>query len=154
MTDHARLAKENFIDGCNCAQAVLSAYSELTGLDRETSLRLASSFGGGMGRLRLTCGAVVASEMVLGLLRGYSDIEDPEKKKAHYAEVRELAARFEAEWGTLNCKQLLERLASKPVTALGDPDARTEEYYKVRPCVRIVESAARILDDYLKEKNK
>ena len=75
--DHAEKARQLFLEGYNCAQAVVCAFEDMTGLDRETSARLASSFGGGMGRLREVCGTVSGALLVLGLLCGYSDPKDP-----------------------------------------------------------------------------
>ena len=91
MVDHAALARKLFLEGYNCAQSVFCAFCDMTGLDRETAARLASSFGGGMGRLRETCGTVSAAAMVLGMVMGYSDPKDIEAKKAHYRLVREFA---------------------------------------------------------------
>ena len=65
---HRALAEQNFENGYNCAQAVLLAFSDLTGLEEKAALSLASSFGGGMGRLREVCGAVSGMFMVAGLL--------------------------------------------------------------------------------------
>ena len=47
--NHADKARALFSGGCNCAQAVVGAYAEEIGLTQEQAMRLASSFGGGMG---------------------------------------------------------------------------------------------------------
>ncbi len=107
--DHAKRAQELFYAGYNCAQAVFCAFCDETGLDLDTAARLSSSFGGGLGRLRELCGALSGAELALGLLRGYSDVEDPALKSAHYARVRELAERFRAQNGTILCRELLKR---------------------------------------------
>ena len=92
--DHAEKARALFLEGYNCAQAVVCAFDDLTGLDRETSARLASSFGGGMGRMREVCGTVSGALLVLGQLCGYSDPKDPQAKIDHYHLVQEFARRF------------------------------------------------------------
>ena len=109
-------------------------------------MRLASSFGGGMGGMRETCGAVTGMFMVLGLARGYDTPGDDAAKKAHYARVRALGEAFREKEGTIICRELL---ASLPGKLQADPLPRTEEYYRVRPCVRFVEEAARLLEQEL-----
>jgi C_GCAxxG_C_C family probable redox protein len=146
--DHADKAKELFTEGYNCAQSVFCAFTDVTGLDMETSAKLASSFGGGLGRLRETCGTVSAAAMVLGIVRGYSDPKDPEAKKHHYALVREFVQRFREAESSIICRELLTKANVDPqaVKAGGDPEARTAEYYKKRPCPELAWRAAQILD--------
>ena len=84
MTDHSLIAKELFMQGYNCAQAVMCAFSDVTGYDMAASARISSSFGGGLGRLRETCGVVSAAALVLGIVKGYDDPADREAKKRHY----------------------------------------------------------------------
>lgn len=170
MIDRGALAKEYFLKGYNCSQAVLLAFSDLTGLDEKTAMMMASSFGGGMGRMREVCGTVSASLMVLGILHGY-DATSPTMeadKRAHYARVQEFASRFRAEKGSIVCREILAAHAKrlqeeKAGTAeqisamLSDsaiPTKRTEEYYKSRPCALVAETAARLLDEYLNELDK
>ena len=109
MIDHAERARALFEEGYNCAQAVFCAFTDETGMDFDAAARLASSFGGGLGRLREVCGAVSGAAMVLGCTKGYADPKDAEAKKAHYARVRDFADRFKAEEGTIICRELLER---------------------------------------------
>ena len=145
--DHTHLAAELFIGGCNCAQAIVVAFQDVTGLDREFSAKMSSSFGGGMGRLREVCGAVSGMLMVAGLLYGYDDPgENDCNKKAHYTLVQELCARFREETGSIVCREILKNPPSDP-----NPTPRTAEYYRVRPCARMVMLAAKILDDYIAE---
>ena len=146
--DHAERAKELFLEGYNCAQAVLCAFSDLTGMDTEEAARLASSFGGGMGRMREVCGTVTGAIMVLGLLRGYSDPKDAAAKKEHYHLVQEFARRFKEINGTIICRELLQNV--KTVSG-NDPESRTPEYYERRPCLRHVGEAAQIVEDLLRE---
>ena len=150
MKDHAKLAHENFKRGYNCAQAVAIAFADELGVDEERAARLASSFGGGMGKMREVCGAVSGALLVYGALRGNSDPEDGEAKKQHYANVRAFADRFKAEHETIICRELLHNIGLKKDIG-GDPEERTPEYYRTRPCVRFVETAATVLAEMLAE---
>lgn len=146
MIDHGTLAEQNFRSGYNCAQSVLLAFYDVTGLDDETAAMLASSFGGGIGRMREVCGAVSGAVMVLGLAKGCSDPEDREAKKAHYARVREFAERFKERSGSIICRELLSGV---PTAEGGDPEARTQAYYQKRPCAMLCREAAEILQKML-----
>ena len=150
MKDHARLAHENFKRGYNCAQAVAIAFADEMGMSETELAKLASSFGGGMGKMREVCGAVSGALLVYGALRGNSDPEDGEAKKQHYARVQEFAARFKAEHETIICRELLKNIALKKEST-SEPEARTEDYYRTRHCVRFVETAATILAQMLAE---
>ncbi len=143
---HSETARKLFLEGYNCSQSVLCAFDDVTGLDRETSAKLASSFGGGMGRMREVCGCVSGALMVLGLVKGYDRIDIPELKKDHYALVQEFAKRFRELNGSIICRELLAGVATTPG---GEPEARTEEYYKKRPCPDLVACAAELLDEFI-----
>ena len=151
--DHAERARALFYQGYNCSQAVFCAFADVTGLDPETSARLASSFGGGLGRLREVCGTVSAAAMVLGIARGYATPGDLAAKKAHYQLVREFAGRFRDAEGSIVCRELLARANVDPqaVAPGGDPEARTREYYQKRPCPALIRLAADILEEYIAE---
>lgn len=143
--DHSIKAGERFLSGSNCSQAVVLAFSDLTGLEDSTAARLSSSFGGGMARMREVCGAVSGMLMVLGLLYGYEQPgEQDVHKKAHYQLVQTLAGQFREEVGSIVCREILKNPSSDP-----NPTPRTAEFYKTRPCARMVMTAARILDDYI-----
>lgn len=142
--DRGTKAAKLFLDGYNCAQAVAVAFSDLTGLDETLSARLASSFGGGMGRMREVCGAVSGMLMVAGILYGYDTPGDDVAKKAHYALVQELAGQFREKNGSIVCREILKNPPSDPA-----PSPRTAEYYASRPCARMVYSAATILENYI-----
>ena len=137
---------EYFMEGYNCAQAVLMAFSDMVGLDEKLCAKLSSSFGGGMGRMREVCGAVSGMLMVAGLLYGYDGPEEGQIKKEHYARVQYLAGRFREEVGSIVCRDILKNPPSDP-----NPSPRTAEYYAIRPCARMVLLAGQILDDYIKE---
>ena len=141
--DHTITAAELFLSGCNCAQAVLVAFEDVTGLDREFAMRLSSGFGGGIGRQREVCGAVSGMVLVADLLWGYCapGAEDA-NKKAHYALIQELCAAFRKEAGSIVCRDILKNPPSDP-----NPSPRTAEYYMQRPCARMVMLAAKILDE-------
>ena len=150
MKNHATLARDFFIQGYNCAQAVACAFCEEMQLEEKTAARMVSSFGGGMGKMREVCGAVSGALFVLGTLRGYDDPASDAAKSAHYKQVQEFASRFKAEHETIICRELLKNIALKKEHT-HEPEARTEEYYRVRPCVRFVETAAQIVEDMLAE---
>lgn len=148
--NHAELAREYFRRGYNCAQAVTLAFSDLTGIEEEQAVHLASSFGGGMGGLRETCGAVSGMLIVAGLLFGYDEPNNLEVKRAHYERVQELVRQFVEKNQTYNCRELLTR-AGVPVSPT--PSERTPEYYAKRPCERLIGEAAELLDRYLESMN-
>lgn len=143
---HDEYAAELFVKGYNCAQAITVAFCDVTGLDVSFSAKMASSFGGGMGRMREVCGAVSGMLMVAGLLYGYDTTDDDTAKKAHYKLVQELAGQFREQVGSIVCREILKNPPSDP-----SPTPRTEEFYKVRPCARMVVLAAQILDAYIAE---
>lgn len=145
--DHSMKAGELFLGGANCAQSVVLAFSDLTGMNREMSLKVSSAFGGGMGRLREVCGAVSGMFLVLGLLYGYTDPGEGDcNKKALYTDVQNLAKQFREETGSIICREILKKPPTDP-----NPTPRTAAFYKTRPCARMVMTAARILDDYIAE---
>ena len=143
--DHAIKAGELFLSGSNCAQAVVVAFSDVTGMDEKTSARISSAFGGGMGRMREVCGAVSGMLMVLSLLYGYEEPgENDCNKKALYKEVQDLAGKFREEVGSIVCREILKNPSTDP-----NPTPRTAEFYAKRPCARMVMTAARLLDEYI-----
>lgn len=141
--DHSMQAAELFVGGYNCAQAVAAAFSDVMGLESKDAARMVSAFGGGMGRMREVCGAVSGMFFVLSYLYGY-DKPDPEAQKALYATVQALAEDFRAQAGSIICRELLQDPPSDP-----KPTPRTEEFYRQRPCTRMVILAAQLLDRYI-----
>lgn len=140
-------AKTLFRQGFNCSQSVFAACADLYGIKDETlALRLSASFGGGIGRMRQTCGAACGMFMLAGLENGSAVEGDAEGKKRNYALVQELANKFKAENGSLICSELLG-IAPKPQEPT--PEARTEAYYQKRPCVEMVATAVRIFLTHL-----
>ena len=143
-----KLAYDNFLNGYNCTQAVVLAFEDLLGMDRDSLLKAVSPFGGGFARLREVCGTVSGMYFVLGALEGYSTPGDNESKKRLYATAQTLAGKFKEETGSIICRELLG--LSGPSNP--EPEKRTAEYYKKRPCPELCALAARILEDYLTEK--
>ena len=144
--DHREKAAQLFLQGYNCAQAMMVAYCDVTGLTPDFAARMASSFGGGMGRMREVCGAVSGMLMVAGLLYGYEIPGDDVSKKAHYHLVQHLAGKFREEAGSIVCREILKNPPSDP-----NPTPRTAEFYAQRPCARMLILAAEILDEYMAE---
>ena len=153
ISARAALARANFMKGYGCAQSVLLAYADQTGLDETTLAKLGSSFGGGMGRLREVCGGVTGAFAVLGLLCGYDDPADKEGKSRHYADIRELARRFteRSHGGSIVCREILKNAGLSGEKG-GEAEARTNEYYQKRPCPELVALAAEVLGEMLSEK--
>lgn len=148
-------ARSLFLEGYNCSQSVVGAFCEELGLEKEQALRMASSFGGGMGRLREVCGCVSGMLMILGYLYGYDDPKVYDGKKELYGRVQELAANFREANGSIICRELLgmEGRDSSYV-----PSKRTDAYYKKRPCPQLAAYTAEMLAEYIQnhpgEKNE
>lgn len=147
----ARVARavDNFMQGYGCCQSVVAAFAGLYGLDDAMAKRIAAGFGGGVGRMRMMCGAVSALVILVGLDCGQTDGADSEGKSACYRVVQQLLAQSKAENGSIICAELLglngyERAHSSYVAS-----PRTADYYKHRPCAAKVESAARLFARYL-----
>ena len=141
---HAEKAYEAFKSGCNCAQAVAVAFCDLTGLTEAQAARMASAFGGGMGRMREVCGAVSGMFLVLGILYGYDDPKADAAKKQLYTQVQALAEEFKKEAGSIICREILKNPPSDP-----NPSPRTPEFYAMRPCERMVFNAARLMEEFI-----
>lgn len=145
-------AVENFMAGYGCCQSVVAAFADLYGLDETMAKRIAAGFGGGVGRLRMMCGAVSALVILAGLDCGQTEGSDREGKSACYKVVQELLARSKQENGSLICAEILGLKGYEKAVSSYVASPRTAEYYKTRPCAAKVESAARIFAEYLKEK--
>lgn len=148
MKSNTECAISLFKEGYNCSQAVLGAYCKELGMDFKTAIKLSSSFGGGMGRLREVCGAVSSMFMVAGLKLGYTDPKDKTGKQKHYELIQLLSQRYKEKNGSIICRELLGLDVQHDLPV---PDTRTEKYYKKRPCIELVKSAAEIIDEVLNE---
>ena len=140
-----------FKEGYNCSQSVVAAFADQYGFTREQALRMSASFGGGIGRMRETCGAACGLFMLAGLETGAIEGADRDGKARNYAVVQELAEEFKRRNGALKCADLLGLSKKEPIVST--PEARTSQYYAKRPCVKMVEEAAKIWTDYLKNKD-
>ncbi|MBQ9502112.1 MAG: C_GCAxxG_C_C family protein [Lentisphaeria bacterium] len=141
------LAENYFRKGANCAQAVLCAFAPECGLAEEQAMRLASGFGGGVGRMREVCGAVSGMTLVVNILYGNTDFSDKEAKDRHYARVRRLAEEFRSRTGSVICRELLG--ASRAGKDSPVSEQRTSAYYETRPCPGLVAIAAEIVEKEL-----
>ena len=142
MSERGDKAKEYFKSGYNCAQAVIAAFADKTGLDEETAKKISAGFGGGIGRLREVCGTFSGAVMALGLIRS-----DKVDKATLYAEIQDLSEKFRQDNGSIICRDLLgmrKNEKSAPV-----PSERTEQYYKARPCADLVKYAVELLEERL-----
>ncbi len=148
MSEKQEKAKELFKQGYNCSQAVLGVFCEELGMDFDTAMKVALSFGGGMGRMREVCGTVSGMFMAAGL--AFSDNKGSNKAE-QYKIVQELARRFRDMNGSIICRELLEGVetSTSPI-----PSERTEAYYKKRPCIELVGDSVGILEEYIKEQRE
>ena len=144
-------AQQLFGEGYNCAQSVVAAWADVYGVPEDVALRISSSFGGGIGRMRLTCGAASGLFMLAGLETGSTIASDRQAKAYNYQVVQQLAAEFKAQMGSITCGELLG--LTKPEGS-AVPDERTSEYYRKRPCKDIVGCASHIFADFLAKRIK
>ncbi|MBE9487600.1 MAG: C_GCAxxG_C_C family protein [Bacteroidetes bacterium] len=150
MEERIEKAVSLFKEGYNCSQSVVLAYADMYGFTKDQSLRMASSFGAGIGRMRETCGAACGMFLLAGLETGSIDPKDNTAKSNNYKVVQDMAAEFKLRNGSLICGDLLG-LNGKKIVISSTAEERTPEYYKKRPCVKMVEEAARIFGEYLKD---
>jgi len=146
-------AVDNFMAGYGCCQSVVAAFSDLCGLDDTMAKKIGAGFGGGVGRMRMMCGAVSGIVILVGLDCGQTEGSDREGKSACYKVVQDLLAKSKEENGSIICAEILGIQGHEKAHSNYVASARTAEYYKKRPCAAKVESAARIFADYLKSKD-
>lgn len=139
---YKKMALDYFKQGYNCSQAVFMAYAANYGITPENAAALATSFGGGMGRLREVCGAVSGMFLVLGLEYPYTNIKDKASKNLNYKVVQKTANEFKSKMGSIICADLLKQKREPESHISAD---RTDEYYASRPCERCVMLAAEIV---------
>ena len=152
LDERTARAVENFMAGYGCCQSVVAAFADLYGLDDTVAKKIGAGFGGGVGRLRMMCGAVSGIVMLVGLDCGQTEGSDRDGKSACYKVVQQLLAQSEAENGSLICAEILGLKGHEKARSSYVASQRTAEYYKQRPCAAKVESAARIFANYLREK--
>lgn len=142
-------AIELFKEGYNCSQSVFVAFCHRFGLDEETAKKISAGLGGGVGRMREVCGAVSGAAMVIGSICAGVDGKDNDSKQKNYELVREFADRFKEKNDSIICRELLGLDIKMEKSA--EPEKRTSEYYKKRPCVELVADAAELLTELIKE---
>lgn len=142
MKGRADTAVDLHGQGCNCAQAVLAVFSPDLGLEREKALRIATAFGGGMGRTDGVCGAVAGACMVLGLRCDMRRPEDKAAKDDAYGRMQEFDRRFRARHGDTSCTGLL---GVNLGTEEGRQAARERNLFTTR-CNQFIRSAVEILE--------
>ena len=146
MNNYSQKSVEYFKMGYNCAQSVFLTFAEECGFDKDSALKISSSFGGGMGRLREVCGAVSSMFAIAGIKKGYTSPNDDETKAKHYELIQQLANKFKQEHKTIICRELLglDDGADSPT-----PSKRTEQYYGERPCELFIKTAVKIIEKEL-----
>ena len=154
MDKRVERAVENFMQGYGCCQSVVAAFADLYGMDDNIAKRVAAGFGGGVGRMRMMCGAVSGIVMLVGLDCGQTEGSDREGKSACYKVVQELLAKSKEQNGSLICAEILGIKGYEKAACSYVASPRTAEYYKQRPCAAKVESAARIFAEYLRRKGE
>ena len=142
-------AVDNFMQGYGCCQSVVAAFADLYNLDDTMAKRIAAGFGGGVGRMRMMCGAVSGIVILAGLDRGQIDGADRKGNSMCYKVVQELLDEFKVQNGSVVCAELLGLKGHEKAQSSYVASPRTAEYYKTRPCAAKVESAARIFAEYL-----
>ena len=147
-------AEELFRQGFNCSQSVFTAFAEDYDLEEKMALKISSSFGGGMGRMREVCGALSGAFMVIGLESGSTVGNDSQAKKHNYDIVQKVAKKFKEENGSIYCRELLG--LSKEIKDFSDtmPEERKKEYYEKRPCVEIVRNMCNIIEEIVLERHE
>lgn len=149
MGKRADRAREMFLEGYNCCQAVVGAFADLYGFDAVTAMKLAEGFGGGLGRMRLTCGAVNAMAIVAGMKMSHGQPGDLKRRGEIYAVIQKMVGEFKEQNGSVICAELLG--AALPKDNSATPEERTPEYYARRPCPDKIYQCALLIEKYLGE---
>ena len=145
-------AVDYFMQGYGCCQSVVAAFADMYGLDEKLALKIAAGFGGGVGRMRMMCGAVSGIVMLVGLEEGQTEGADREGKSHCYKIVQQLLEESKQQNGSIICAEILGLNGQEKAVNSYVASERTAEYYKSRPCVAKVESAARIFAEHLEKK--
>ena len=143
-----QIAIDYFKEGYNCSQSVVMAFEDVLTIDAKELCKIASPFGGGISRMRETCGAVSGMVLVLGNLIGYSTPEMGAKKQELYEKTQKILKIFESRYGSLTCRRLLN------LNVVHDdpkPSKRDHSFFMNRPCPELIGGAAEILESFLKE---
>ena len=149
MGVRADRAKEMFLQGYNCSQSVVGAFADLFGFDNLTAMKFAEGLGGGMGRMRLTCGAVAAMATLASMKMSSGEPGDLKLRGEIYAVIQKMAGEFKDNNGSIICAELLG--ASLPKDNTSTPEERTPDYYRRRPCADKIFQCALLVEKYLCE---
>ena len=150
--ERIELAMNNFKGGMNCCQSVVTAFADIYSIPQDIALKVSSSFGGGIGRMRLTCGAACGLFMLAGLEKAGTQPNDTKARSENYKLVQDFSAEFTKRCGSICCSDLLGLNSNTPIVST--PEERTEGYYKKRPCAELVGVAAAIFAEYLVANNQ
>ena len=142
--ERSKQAVAFFYTGYNCAQSVACAYSDLAGFSVEKAYLATAGLGGGVGGMRLTCGALTAAAMIAGLSLGDYGPDDHEKKKELYAVVSTIGEAFTKKFESSCCYDLLTKAG---VDFSAQPKERSEEYYRKRPCANFIEYVSLLIEE-------
>lgn len=144
MSNKSEMAVEQFRKGFNCAQSVFSSFINELDISDDIAFRITSGFGGGMGKLQNTCGAVTGAFMVLSCKLGEVDAPDPELKATINHTIQDFAQKFEKKFGSLNCRQLID-------IDLNDPEqtkkAKEERVFELK-CEEFIRYSVKTLENY------
>lgn len=152
LEERVHKAVDNFMNGYGCCQSVVAAFADLYGLDDKMAKRIGAGFGGGVGRMRMMCGAVSGIVILVGLDCGQVEGDDLKGKSACYKVVQDLLTQSKEQNGSIICAEILGLKGYEKAHSSYVASPRTAEYYKTRPCAAKVESAARIFAQYLMQK--
>ncbi len=152
MEQYVQRGIELFKQGYNCTQSTVLAFAPYYNLPEPLIAKLTCGQGAGMGRMREQCGTASGIFLLVGMETASSE-PSLEARAETYAAVQELAARFKAEAGSLICRELLKGHV-KEIQTSPMPEARTDDYYRRRPCVGMVEMALRIYAQWLEERQE
>lgn len=152
MSVYSDRAVALFREGYNCSQSVFAAFYDKVGLSQETALRVSLGLGGGVGRMREVCGALCGAAMVAGMVCSPENSRDRAVRALTYQKVQQIAEEFQKTRQSIICHELLGLSPTAPKDYT--PQPRTEEFYQKRPCVRIVEEAARAAEKVLFSKQE
>ncbi len=146
METRDQIAIERFNNGFNCAQSVISSFSDVIDIHEKELLRLSHGFGGGIGKLQETCGAVTGAVMVIGALKKFSNEDDLKKHPDVYKLTQEFVNEFQKQNGSYKCLELLNCNLNTPEGI----KVYTDGNYKVTKCSEYIKSAVKILEDFIK----
>ncbi len=150
MGSNSEIALTYFSNGFSCSQAVLVSHCEELGLDTEKALKVASAFGGGMGHIGETCGAVTGAFMLIGLKYGKYTKEDTEAKEKTYSLVKRYTSEFKKQHGSVKCKELIPY----DISINEELEKAREAHVFTTICPKLVESSVKIVEKILSDDEK